>query len=277
MNSNKYYTLLGLKKDDNPNLDQIKKAYKRSALKWHPDRNINNKLETEEKFKEINQAYEILSDPKKKKQYDLYGENIPRQGFQFNNMSGFTDPFEMFNHVFDSDISRFPGTSFHTFPMSQPVQPTKIYKYYIDISLEDLFTGCQKKMKVSYNIMDALSRRNVPISKIYDIVIKPGWKSGTKITYNIDNNEIIFILRETPHKYFTRKDNNLHWTCNLTHTQIKKGVKLSIKTAKVKETIQFTTVNKVIRDGDSVSITGKGMPIKNTGNRGDFIINFSIK
>lgn len=277
MNSNKYYILLGLNKKDNPNSNQIKKAYRKVALKWHPDRNAKNKKVAEEKFKEINQAYEILSDPEKKNIYDLYGENIPKPGIPFSN--GFRDPLDIFNNVFNSNGGR-GGTSFnsfHTFPMSQPTQVSKTYKYNINVSLEELFLGCTKKMKVTYNAIDPLRRQSIPISKIYEIIIKPGWKSGTNITYNSDNNKIIFIIQEKPHTYITRNGNNLHWICKLDSSQIKKGVKLSIKTVKPDEIIKFNTLNKIIRDGDPVIISGKGMIIKDTENRGDFIIEFSIK
>lgn len=283
MESNKYYTILGLKKNDNPNPDQIKKAYKKAALKWHPDRNAKNKNKAEEKFKEINQAYEILSDPEKKQQYDLYGENIPTQGIPFNPNHNFNDPFDLFNRVFQSDRQ---GFSFHTFPMSpmtpmspmSPMTPSqKTYKYEIKLTLKELFTGCLKKMKVTSNIIDGLSGKIIPVSKIYDIKVKPGWKSGTKITYNSDNNLIIFIIKEIPHKYLIRKDNDLHWTCHLSPDQLKKGVKLTLNTPKPNEKIEFSTSNKIIRDGDQVNITGKGMPIKNTNDRGNLIINFTIK
>ena len=132
-------------------------------------------------------------------------------------------------------------------------------------------------MKVTYQILDGLSRKHIPISKIYEINIKPGWKSGTKLTYQVENNEIIFIITGKKHKYLTRNGNNLHWTCNLTSKQIKKGVKLSINTPKKGETIQFSTLNKIIRNGDHISVTAKGMPIKDTSDRGDFIIDFNIK
>ena len=277
MNSDKYYTLLGLIKRDNPNPTQIKKAYRKLALKWHPDRNTQKKKQAEEKFKEINQAYEILSDPEKKKQYDIYGENPPRPGIPFSNRQGFSDPFDIFNQVFQRDGGGLNTSSFHTFPMSQGTQISKTYKYCIEVSLADLFTGCIKKMKVTYNVIDGLNRRSIPISKIYEIIIKPGWKSGTKITYNSDKNKIIFIIQEKKHKFLIRKGNNIHWTCKLTTSQINKGIKLSIKTPKPNEIINFSTVNKIIRNGDPVSITGKGMIIKDTNNRGDFIIEFSIK
>ena len=147
MTQDKYYTLLGLKKEDHPNTEQIKKAYKRAALKWHPDRNSKNKTQAEEKFKQINQAYEILSDPEKKKQYDLYGEDIPRYNINMSGMSGMhgmRDPFDIFNKVFNLNPNA-PTHSFHTFPMSQPFQPSKTYTYSINVSLEELFTGCKKK------------------------------------------------------------------------------------------------------------------------------------
>lgn len=67
-----YYQILGV--DKNANEDDLKKAYRKMALKWHPDRNQDKKAQAEEKFKEINEAYEVLSDPKKKEIYDRFGE-----------------------------------------------------------------------------------------------------------------------------------------------------------------------------------------------------------
>ena len=69
INNNKYYSILELNKNATP--DEIKKAYKKFAFKYHPDRNIDNKDASEKKFSEINEAYSILSDPVKKKEYDL--------------------------------------------------------------------------------------------------------------------------------------------------------------------------------------------------------------
>jgi len=63
-----YYQILGIEK--NATQEEIKKSYKKLALKWHPDKNLNNQKEAEAKMKEINQAYETLSDPQKRKEYD---------------------------------------------------------------------------------------------------------------------------------------------------------------------------------------------------------------
>ncbi|HHW59544.1 MAG TPA: DnaJ domain-containing protein, partial [Bacteroidales bacterium] len=67
-----YYKILGVSK--NSSTEDIKKAYKKLALQYHPDKNPGNK-EAEEKFKEINEAYEVLSDPEKRKRYDELGAN----------------------------------------------------------------------------------------------------------------------------------------------------------------------------------------------------------
>ena len=68
-----YYKTLGVERNATP--EQIKKAYRKLAMKWHPDRNSENKKEAEAKFKEIGEAYSILSDDKKRKIYDQYGED----------------------------------------------------------------------------------------------------------------------------------------------------------------------------------------------------------
>jgi DnaJ-class molecular chaperone len=69
-----YYEILGISQDASP--EEIKSAYKKLALKWHPDKNLNNREEAEKKFKEINKAYQVLSDLELRIAYDGYGENL---------------------------------------------------------------------------------------------------------------------------------------------------------------------------------------------------------
>jgi DnaJ family protein A protein 2 len=89
------YSILGISKTNDKNV--IKKAYKKSALKWHPDRNINNKEEAEVKFKEISEAYDILNDDNKKQIYDNHGIEAVRQ---MNNGGGGANPFDIFENLF---------------------------------------------------------------------------------------------------------------------------------------------------------------------------------
>ena len=92
-----YYDLLGVDKNASP--DQIKKQYKKMAMKYHPDRNKENKEEASTKFKEISNAYNVLTDPQKKQIYDKYGEEALKQGGGGPGGMG-VDPFEMFQEMF---------------------------------------------------------------------------------------------------------------------------------------------------------------------------------
>lgn len=109
-----YYETLGVA--PNATSSDIKKAYKKLALRWHPDKNQNNQQKAQTKFQEISEAYEVLSDPQKRHQFDRYGGNNylvqdePNHG-GFSDFPGFfsqfvfRDPFETFHDFFEHDFN----------------------------------------------------------------------------------------------------------------------------------------------------------------------------
>ncbi|MGQ9500078.1 MAG: molecular chaperone DnaJ [Dissulfurimicrobium sp.] len=138
-----YYDILGVSRT--ASFDDIKKAYRKLALRYHPDRNPNDK-EAEEKFKEAAEAYEVLRDPEKRKVYDLHGhEGITGMGF-----SGFTrqeDIFSAFNDLFGdffgfSTSSRSQGSGFG------PEQGADL-RYDLTISFEEAARGTEKNIKIT--------------------------------------------------------------------------------------------------------------------------------
>ena len=92
-----YYDLLRIKKGATE--DEIKKAYRKLAVKYHPDKNQGDKS-AEDKFKEISEAYEVLSDPEKRSKYDQFGHAAFGPGSRSGRGGGFHDPFDIFKDVF---------------------------------------------------------------------------------------------------------------------------------------------------------------------------------
>ncbi len=141
-----YYDILGVKK--NAELNDIKKAYKRLAIKYHPDRNKGDKI-LEEKFKEVKEAYEILSDSKKRSMYDQYGHSAFNQdNYSSNYDSDFTssnDFSDIFGDVF--------GDIFGTKSKSQNKQKVgSDISYDMDLTLEEVFKGVSKEIGI--NVID---------------------------------------------------------------------------------------------------------------------------
>lgn len=144
-----YYELLEVSRDANG--DEIKKSYRRLAMKYHPDRNPGDK-EAESKFKEINEAYEILKDDQKRSAYDRYGHQAfaggmggaggnPFGGFEFNFGSG------GFSDVFSEIFSDFMGGGRRQANPNAPERGADL-RYNLEISMEEAFTGVEKEVKI---------------------------------------------------------------------------------------------------------------------------------
>jgi len=133
-----YYEVLGV--SPNATQEEIKKAYRRLALRYHPDRNPGDK-EAEEKFKEAAEAYEVLRDPEKREIYDRFGhEGLEGRGFR--GFSGFEDIFSSFSDIFEEFFGFRTGRPRRSYG---PVQG-KSLRYDLELTLEEAFSGKEEEI-----------------------------------------------------------------------------------------------------------------------------------
>lgn len=323
-----YYKILQV--DKNAKDDDLKKAYRKLAMKWHPDKNPNNKKEAEAKFKQISEAYEVLSDPQKRAVYDQYGEEglkgqvpppdagAPGGGggasffqtgdgptvFRFNPRNaddifseffGFSSPFGgmggsgsgMRSSSRSFGGGMFGDDMFTSFgegrPMSQGPRKAPPIESTLPCSLEELYKGTTKKMKISREIVDA-SGKTMPVEEILTIEIKPGWKKGTKITFPEKGNEqpnvipadLIFIVDEKPHSTFVRDGNDLVVTQKISLAEALTGYIVHLNTLDGRSLT--IPINNVIHPNYEEVFPKEGMPIpKDPSKRGNLRIKFNIK
>ncbi|CAI0385325.1 unnamed protein product, partial [Linum tenue] len=248
-----YYKILQV--DRNASDDDLKKAYRKLAMKWHPDKNPNNKKDAEARFKQISEAYEVLSDSQKRAVYDQYGE----EGLKFNPRNA----DDIFAEVFGQS-SPFGENNLHC-------------------SLEELYKGTTKKMKISREIVDA-SNKSMQVEEIINIDIKAGWKKGTKITFTEKGNEqpgiipadLVFVIDEKPHRVFTRDGNDLVVSQKISLAEALTGYTAHLTTLDGRSLT--IPVKNVIHPTYEEVVTGEGMPIpKDPPRRGNLRIKFSIR
>ncbi|GJN12372.1 hypothetical protein PR202_ga30644 [Eleusine coracana subsp. coracana] len=219
-----YYNVL--KVNRNATEEDLKKSYRRLAMKWHPDKNPGDaKKEAEAKFKKISEAYEVLSDPQKRVIYDQYGEEglkasadggsssmngtanhrfNPRNAEDvFAEFFGSSKPFEGMGRAksmrfqtegagtfggFGGNESKYRSHTDSAGTSSSQARKPPPVETKLPCMLEELYAGSTRKMKISRNVVKPNGHLGTE-SEILTIEIKPGWKKGTKITFPDKGNE----------------------------------------------------------------------------------------
>ncbi|KAL8123519.1 uncharacterized protein LOC141717695 [Apium graveolens] len=319
-----YYNIL--KVNRNATVDDLKKAYRRLAMIWHPDKNpTHQRTEAEAKFKNISEAYDVLSDPQKRQIYDLYGEEAlksgqvpppppasraansgsysnnyyhqkhPNPNFRFNPRNADDIYAEIFpgesgNGASGSSGARsrvykdgiFQGNNAEFGGSSGGLKKAAAVENLLPCSLEDLYKGAKKKMKISRTIVDASRTRNV--EEILTIDIKPGWKKGTKVTFPEKGNQelgvvaadLIFVIDEKPHAVYTRDGNDLIMNQEVSLLESLTGKILEITTLDGR--IVPVPVTDIIKPGHELVVRNEGMPIsKDPRKKGNLKIKFDVK
>jgi curved DNA-binding protein len=286
-----YYEVLGVKKDSS--VQDIKKAYRKLAMKYHPDRNEGNK-EAEEKFKKISEAYAVLSDPEKRKQYDTFGasgfqqrysqEDIFR-GFDlgdilkefglgglgggFRTSGGQGSPFETF--FFQSGGPGAGRASYRT-SAQQPVQGSDL-TYELSISLNEILSGSEKTI--------SLRRENK--TENVSVKIPRGIKEGQKLRlagkgspspYGGPPGDLFLIIKEQPHPVFTRDGNNLIVEQRIPYSKACLGSEISVKSLEGHEL--KVKVPAGMQPQSKLRLKGHGLPAGKTGSRGDIYVKIAV-
>lgn len=246
--ANDYYTILGVSKDATS--DDIKKAFRRQAKKYHPDANPNNP-QAEAKFKEINEAYDVLSDPQKRQQYDMFGA--------YGNNAGSTGGASGF-----SGFGGFGSGGFRT-------QQTTINPEDLESIFGSLFGSAGRRQQGWARSMESELEVELTLQEAYSgtvrIVNADGKQTRVNIPAGVDNGSristglgAVLVVKVQPHPIFTRNGDDLTVE-----------VMVDMFTALLGGEVEVPTLSRPLKlkipphtqSGKKFLLRGKGMPKPN--------------
>lgn len=291
--SEDYYKTLGVEKGADQ--EEVKKAYRKLAMKYHPDRNPDNR-EAEEKFKKISEAYAVLSDPEKRKQYDTYGsdqfsqrysqEDIFRnvdlneilRGFGFGGTGGggFRSSGRRGGFTFQTGGGGFEdifGGRQSTYAMPQKGEDLH---YNMSISLEEAVSGAEKQISL---------RSEHGINEI-TVKIPAGINTGKKLrlsgkgypgTNNGPSGDLYLNITVLPHPLFARDGNDIYLEKTIPFTQAVQGGSIEVPT--IDGSIKRVKVPAGTQCGTKIRLKGLGVPaLKGSGApHGDQFVKINIE
>ncbi|MDO5475140.1 MAG: DnaJ C-terminal domain-containing protein [Candidatus Saccharibacteria bacterium] len=271
-----YYEVLGVSK--NASDDEIKKAYRKLAVKYHPDRNPGDK-EAEAKFKEINEAHEVLSDKQKRARYDQFGHagvggasgNPFGGGGAGNPFGGFNYNGQSFNFDFGG-AGGFEDILGSLFGFGGPRRPRRGADYQMSVTLtfEEAIFGTTKeistngeniKVKIPAGIDDGMS-------------IRLKGKGGDAPEGGSERGDLYVKVRVKPHKNLTREGAIILSEETISMVDAALGCEIDVETVDGKITMK---VPAGTQSGTPFKLSGHGVPFRNDGDRGPHIVTVIVE
>jgi curved DNA-binding protein len=287
-----YYKILGVEK--NASEDDIKKAYRKLAMKFHPDRNPGNK-QAEEKFKKLSEAYAVLSDSEKRKQYDNFGSDAFQQRYTqediFRNFD-FNDILKEFGFNMGGRGSRSYGGRSRTFTFGQGggdpfadlfgggqgygqqmPQKGQDLEYNLSISLEESVFGAEKKI--------SLQKEN-RVEEI-NIKIPPGISSGKKLRlsgkglpgyHQAPSGDLYLNISILPHPIFARDGIDIYVEKSVHFSQAVLGASIDVPT--IEGVTKRIKIPAGTQNNTKIRMKGYGVPNLKDGTKGDQYVKISV-
>lgn len=287
-----YYKILGV--DKKANSEDIKKAYRKLAFKYHPDRNPNDKA-AEEKFKKVSEAYAVLSDPEKRKQYDTFGSETFSQrfshedifrGFDINEILrdfGFGEFGGSFNSIFGGGKRKGSYTQGFAGPFSevfgeqmgrqQMPKKGKDLEYNISITLEEAAFGADKRLSI----------KKEGTTENLNVKIPPGIDEGQKLKLSCKGlpgtnggppGDLYLKVNIIPHPDFSRMGNNIYLEKQITFSEAVLGTTIDVPT--LKGPVKRIKIPAGTQSNTKIRMKGFGIPhLKGTA-KGDQYVKITV-
>jgi DnaJ-class molecular chaperone len=275
-----YYSVLGVRHDASDK--EIKQTYRRLARQYHPDVNPGD-ASAEQKFKEISEAYTVLSNPDSRKKYDRFGHQAFASGFDpaFARGTGFAGgqhgnvrdffggrgPFDGLNSLFEE---LWGGGRQHAQPGAVPGQDLE---HTVELSFEEAVRGTTAPVQIM--------RRNGGAERL-QVKIPPGVDTGSKVRvagkgeagrHDGPSGDLYIVMRVRPHAYFTRQGHDILCEVPVTLSEALLGARIDVPTIDGKITM---TLPAGTQNGRRFRLRGKGVPALQGGMRGDHYITVQV-
>jgi DnaJ-class molecular chaperone len=268
-----YYDILGISKG--ASADEIKKAYRKQALEWHPDRHKDDKEAAEKRFKEINEAYQILSDPQKKSAYDKFGHSAFAPGGGMSGGAAGGGPFGQtgragpFTYTYYSSNGQQGGNPFANFDFGDPFE---IFEQFFGGSP---FASRQRRVprySITLDFMEAVNgvEKQVNIEgKRRKIKIPAGVYEGARINFG----DFLLSVNIKPDKLFERDGEDVYVKVAISYSHAVLGGEISVPTVDGDVKIR---IRPGTQPGTMIRLRGKGIAKLHGRGKGDEYLRINV-